>query len=216
MINTTNIVNENIDQDNALIKSINDSITGRVCVTNYLHNLLHLKRINNTRVYVETGVYFGGSMCLAIQDSTPCYHIGVDIFDGFYGGGKPDAITKDVCTINTTKQNIAMHNKHNHKVDLIKGSSYDENTVKEVKHKLKSQKIDMLMIDGDHSKTGVLRDYNSYKDLISPGGIIIFDNYGEPGTWPEVKPAVDSINLTDDNFKSIGQYGWSYIIKKDT
>lgn len=214
MINTTNIKNNNIAATNDIINKVNRDITGRVCKTDYLHNLLYLKQNNDIRTYVETGVYFGGSICLMLQDDKPCHHIGIDIFDGYYGDNKPDLFSSDICSIDITRKNIDNNNPHKHKVDLIKGSSYSQDTIKKVK-KLISE-IDLLLIDGDHTSKGVYGDYLGYKDLISSGGIIVFDNYGEKNVWTEVKEVVDSIDFSKDGFKPVGQYGWSYIVRRKT
>ena len=48
--------------------------------------------------------------------------------------------------------------------------------------------IDLLFIDGDHSYDGVLSDWLSYKDLLSPNALVIFHDYG----WAEgVQRVVD-------------------------
>ena len=220
-INQKPINNLNIDIDqsfvkdtNLIIEQVNKNITGRVCVTNYLHMARYIKRNfikKKDGVYLETGTLFGGSISVLIQDPDPWTFIGVDIFNGYYARGKDPMSGKDV-NINIVKNNIDNFNKYGHKVELIKGSSYDKNTVEAVKSKIKN--IDLLFIDGHHSEKGVNGDYNSYKNMVTKDGFIIFDNYGDPTCWQGVKKAVDQINFDRDNFEKIGQYGFSFIVRK--
>jgi len=163
------------------------------------------------KVYLETGSLFGGSLCLVMQDPTPCSFVGIDLFDGYYGKGQ-DPKTKKHVDIKTARQNIDKLNIHQHKYSLIQGSSYDEKTVD--KFRSLDLMIDILLIDGDHSYQGVSKDYHCYKNFINSGGFAIFDNYGEPNVWEDVKRAVDEIDFESDGFQKIGQYGFSYFIRK--
>ena|ERR1039458_765006 len=50
--------------------------------------------------------------------------------------------------------------------------------------------IDFLFIDGDHSREAIIRDYETYRHLVRPGGIIGFDDVthylgGKPA-WDEI------------------------------
>jgi len=159
-------------------------------------------------VYVETGTLFGGSMCLQLQDVQPCYHIGIDLFSGYYSdfsyGSKVDPMTKLDVTLERAQRNIDKMNFNNHPYDLVKGSSYAPETVEKVKRLLNGRTIDMLFIDGDHSFNGVISDWNAYKDLVSEGGLVCFDNYST-SSWLEVKKAVDSINFGGERGSKNGE-----------
>jgi cephalosporin hydroxylase len=72
--------------------------------------------------------------------------------------------------------NIERHNKHNHPYDLIEGSSYDLSVIENV-HSLLDNSIDLLFIDGDHRKAGVIKDFDAYSELVNVGGVVIFDDY---------------------------------------
>jgi cephalosporin hydroxylase len=213
-MNNININKSEVNRYNKIISSINSSIKGRVCVSDSLHLLLFLKEQYKPSVYLETGSLFGGSICSLLGFKDTCEFYGVDPFDGYYGKGVNDPLKKIIPTIDIAYKNIEQNNIHNHKVELIKGSSYDIDVVKQVKEKI--EKIDLFFIDGDHSKTGVLNDYNNYKDIIAEGGIIVFDNYGHPSAWTEVKPAVDSIKFQEDGFEVIGRYLHSFVVLKST
>lgn len=213
-MNTIIIDQQEVNRYNKIITSINSNIKGRVCLSDSLHLLLFLKEKYKPRIYLETGSLFGGSICSLLGFKDSCEFYGIDPFNGYYGEGKNDPQAKIIPTIDIAYKNIEQNNTHSHKVELIKGSSYDRDIVTRVKERIK--KIDLFFIDGDHSKTGVINDYNSYKDIIAEGGVIVFDNYGDPRAWHEVKPAVDSINFQEDGFKVIGKYLHSFVVFKPT
>lgn len=56
--------------------------------------------------------------------------------------------------------------------------------------------IDWLLVDGDHSKEGILGDINSWYRHVKPGGLISFHDYGDP-VWPAVKEVVDMCTRDD-------------------
>ena len=57
------------------------------------------------------------------------------------------------------------------------------------------------MIDGDHSRAGVLSDWRNLAPLLCPGGVVIFDDYSPE--HPGVIEAVDEIRA--------GLQGWCYL-----
>ncbi|WP_080837982.1 class I SAM-dependent methyltransferase [Cohnella massiliensis] len=52
---------------------------------------------------------------------------------------------------------------------------------------------DLIYIDGDHSKTGVLQDTELARKVIRKGGIICWHDYGNPAV-PSVTKAIDFLN----------------------
>jgi predicted O-methyltransferase YrrM len=59
---------------------------------------------------------------------------------------------------------------------IIKGDSNDQETRNKVCEVAKC--VDMLFIDGDHSFEVCQRDFEMYKELVSPNGVIIFHDTG--------------------------------------
>lgn len=216
-------VEKNKDKNNKIIDKVNSSIDGRVCASFWLHTLLSLKSFkgNNCKVYLEIGTLLGGSISslLQLDDSNITSYYGIDIFEGYYGKeikkGDWNKTSKDINGNNHldfVKQNINKFNKVNAKCELIKGSSYDDNTVN--KFKSKNVKVDILFIDGDHSEKGVTLDYHKYKEYVNNDGFILFDNYGDPNRWQGVKKGVDKIDFSTDGFSIVGQYGYSLLVHK--
>lgn len=90
---------------------------------------------------------------------------------GSYDGGSSKSlamVAKEVITIDPmnrwqpTEDNLT----------VFTGMSADQ--VEAVKEYLGRKKVDMLVIDGDHSEKGVLEDYENYKGLVKKGGYIVF------------------------------------------
>lgn len=91
------------------------------------------------------------------------------------------------------------------RLHLINGSSQTQRTFERVRHALGSQRIDVLLIDGDHRYEGVKQDFLLYRQLVRHGGLIMFHDivpdhgarYGRPTTrragdvplfWSLLKP----------------------------
>lgn len=64
--------------------------------------------------------------------------------------------------------------KTGQRIICIKGDSKRVETLHKVRKILKSEEIDLLFIDGDHSLLGVMNDYVLYSPLVRKGGIIAF------------------------------------------
>lgn len=60
-------------------------------------------------------------------------------------------------------------------VHLIHGNSHARETLAAVRATLGGAPLDLLFIDGDHSYTGVARDFADYGGLVREGGIISMD-----------------------------------------
>jgi predicted O-methyltransferase YrrM len=59
-------------------------------------------------------------------------------------------------------------------VHAVAGNSHDPAIFNQVKALFDGALLDVLFIDGDHSYEGVRQDYEMYRRLVRPGGIIAF------------------------------------------
>ena len=130
--------------------------------------------------YLEIGCYAGGSACLLLHrpnTDVTSIDLGIPIDE------------------NIVKHNIDSLNLHNNNFRYIKGNSKEKSTYSRVSDKL----YDIIFIDGDHSYSGVISDFEMYSTLIKENGYIIFDDYNDSKYSPQVKLAVDFIisNLTE-------------------
>lgn len=223
------LANNEKTNNNNIINFVNNKIDGRVCMSDWLHFLLSLKKYfkNDIKTYLEIGTLWGGSISAILQCdnlfnfSTDNYYC-VDLFSGYYNSNvsKGD-FNKTSINIDQTnhldfcKKNIELFNKKKKHINFIKGSSYSKETLDIIK--TYNPLIDLLFIDGDHSYNGVLNDFNSYKNFLNNGAIVVFDNYGG-NAWPEVKKAIDNINFKKEGFKVFGSFNGKesglYIVQK--
>ena len=68
--------------------------------------------------------------------------------------------------------------------------------------------IDLLLIDGDHSKEGVQRDWDDWSRFVVPGGVVMFhDARLFDGGW--TSSAYGSVKLVDDLFRNQQLPGWT-------
>ncbi len=67
----------------------------------------------------------------------------------------------------------------------------------------------LIFIDGDHSYRQVVNDFGNYKDLLAPGGCMVFHDYGfgnhsgQPDAQPDVRRAVDKHVFGDPGFRPL-------------
>lgn len=74
-----------------------------------------------------------------------------------------------------------------------------------------TDKLDILFIDGDHSYEGVKADWDSYKNFLKPGSIVIFHDYG----WADgVKRVVhEDVMPIVESYKQLPNMWWGKIGK---
>lgn len=70
-------------------------------------------------------------------------------------------------------------------VELLTGDSHTPEFKKRVAGLLGGRKVDFLFIDGDHTEAGVTADYQDYRELVRPGGIIAFHDIVEKQIPPD-------------------------------
>jgi predicted O-methyltransferase YrrM len=69
-------------------------------------------------------------------------------------------------------------------VHAVRGNSHDAQTRERVEALLGGRALDLIFIDGDHTYDGVYRDYEMYRSLVRPGGLIAFHDIVHTH-WPE-------------------------------
>jgi hypothetical protein len=183
---------------------------GEICKSPHINYMLDFKKKIKCNVYVEIGVLYGGSIIAQMKDPQECLFIGIDPFNGYYG--KEYDCHRNINLkdhIQIVEKNINENNPHNHNYKLLKGYSQD---ITEDFRSL-DVKIDLLFIDGDHSKMGVMNDFNNYFEFVNKDGYIIFDNYND-SSWEQVKIAVDEITESNTNIKIVDKVGHCCVVQK--
>jgi predicted O-methyltransferase YrrM len=123
------------------------------------------------KTMLEIGTAKGGSLLAFAQLCTPDAHIvSVDLPGGPFGGGYP---LWKVPLYKAFAQS-------GQRLDLVRGDSHSASTFAHVETLLGGRKLDFLFIDGDHSYEGVRSDFETYKSLMRPGGIIALHDIVAP------------------------------------
>lgn len=130
-------------------------------VKSELFDLVSYIRTVEPRVYCEIGIANGGTNFFVSQ-SCPSIEevIGIDVHI------KNAHVLKDL-------------SRKNCKVTLINGRSDSPFVIDRVSRVLKGRKIDVLLLDGDHSYAGVSSDFHKFKELVRDGGLIVFHDIVE-------------------------------------
>jgi cephalosporin hydroxylase len=188
------ITSDSLIRLNQIISSMDDKT-----FHNHYHILYDIcDSIDNDITYLEIGAFAGGSASLVSSHSNVTKVISVDL-------GQPINPSIPIRNVNKFKN-------ENCKYDYIQGNSQDKNTIDEVFNMV--DKVDILFIDGNHSKNGVIRDFENYSSLVKKGGYILFDDYMDSQFSPEVKIAVDELvkNNSFNEYEIIGSLTYPQLI----
>ena len=107
----------------------------------------------------------------------------------------------------------------------IDGSSHSAGCFERVSRALRGEKLDFVLIDGDHSYEGVRSDFLAYRHAVRDGGIIAFHDVmpvrstgtgrwvgGVPAFWEQVKdlyPSQEYVNDPEQDGLGIGMLTYS-------
>ena len=159
------------------IKQVPEEIKALAKVVEYL----------KPKILVEIGTAGGGSLFIFTQLAVIGAKIAsIDLPLGLFGGAYPEY----------RKNFYNSFANNGKKMRLIREDSHLIQTKRELENYLCGEKIDFLMIDGDHTYEGVKRDFEMYKEFVRNGGIIAFHDIlpHEKGSlctvdlfWNEVK-----------------------------
>lgn len=122
----------------------------------------------------------------------------VDPFFGYYGNDEPDPYTGARITETVARENLDRLHVPDSRFTIVKGLSTDTR----VQEKVRSG-FDYVLIDGDHSYDGVASDYSWAREVVVPGGFVLFDDYRGP-SWPDVTDFVDDVAMKDDRMEFVG------------
>lgn len=129
-----------------------------------LSSLISLLKRRKLRSIVEIGTAKGGTLYVWCRVAEPdALIVSIDLPGGPFGGGYT---LKDMKTFRSYKR------KHQ-KLCFLRLDSHKQTTVKELKQKLKGQEIDLLFIDGDHTYSGVKKDFQLYAPLVKRNGLVV-------------------------------------------
>jgi len=150
-------------------------------ITDFTEFLLGQKIVN----VLEIGTKMGGTFHIFSSIATG-NTISVDLQGGDYGGW----ILNDHPYLGNIfeKRSEYFASPYNH---FINASSHEESTLWQVKRIV--SEVDLLFIDGDHSYHGSKMDYDMYKPLVRPGGIIAFHDINNTENHRDINCRVDLV-----------------------
>lgn len=159
--------------------------------------LLGELRDRGARRIVEIGTARGGTLFLLLRSLPKSAHVvSVDLHRGAFGGGYPH-------------WKIPLFHVSawgGPRLSLLRGNSQTPAMRDRVREALGGP-ADFILIDGDHSYEGARRDFDLYRELVEPGGIIAFHDIvpgrtekvgGVPRLWQELKGTRPHRELVDD------------------
>jgi predicted O-methyltransferase YrrM len=130
-----------------------------------------LGEVRGCRRLLEIGTANGGTLFLFAQLAAPDAHlISVDLPHGEFGGGYP-------------AWKLPLYKRFarpGQRLDLVRGDSHAAATAARVRNLLAGECLDFLFIDGDHTYAGVRQDFETFKPLVRPGGLIAFHDIAAP------------------------------------
>lgn len=149
-------------------------------VKSELIELARLVHELSPKALLEIGTYNGGTFFVLCRVSDPCATvISLDLPGGKWGGG-PQRFRGPFI------KRLTQRTQHSF---ILRADSHVEASRHQVADILGTAKLDLLFVDGDHSYSGVKRDFEMYAPLVRKGGMIGFhDILKHP---PEMECEVD-------------------------
>jgi predicted O-methyltransferase YrrM len=154
-----------------VVHLMNEAISMGARITQNIDELTFLfASIKNTQAqsYMEIGSEYGGSLYVlshALPPGSIIQSIDYPLND------KKSNVLKSVLKRIETKGYVT---------GLISGDSHSEDVLEQVRGLHTPASIDILFIDGDHSYTGVKKDYDTYSEFVKTGGLIAFHDVSIP------------------------------------
>lgn len=133
------------------------------------------------KTYLEVGTRRGWSLAMVASAAPNCKIYSFDEWHEGYGGVDNPGPTFILNELNTLGCN--------NEIDFVSGNSHV--TLREFFQTNPDKKLDMILIDGDHSVEGAYQDLKDTIEYLNVGGAIIFDDIvdceGLLGVWDAIK-----------------------------
>ena len=135
---------------------------------------------------------------------------------GSYAGGSTFTLAEKakevICIDPKDRWNVGSYE------NIKKFTAHSKDCSEQVKEYLGRRKANILIIDGDHTEKGVLKDYELYLPLVKKGGAIIFHDIVDSSehrrqlcyvskAWDKIKEGKDVLEIIDNpsqNWAGIG------------
>jgi cephalosporin hydroxylase len=179
-----------------------------------LQTLAALVMAVRPQVFLEIGSYEGGTLFTLASCCRPPSPLVISV-----DNGAPALRARLAQTVDLLGHNgVEAH--------WINANSHDPDTLAQVRDLLSGRPVDVLLIDGDHSREGVLADWHAYGPLVRPGGLVALHDITyvkarvrlawpeiarQAATWCEIlgPPQSDGIGVTGFGIVWIGADTWA-------
>lgn len=160
---------------------------------------------------LEIGTLFGVSTAIIYENCAGFFtHVHITVIDplqGYYG--KPlDPMTMMPVTRDTFVRNLERIHIPQSDYTIIEKFSTEDEAIEQAS----KRRYNLLIIDGDHSYSGVRDDFLNYGRLVKRGGYIVFDNYDDPNC-PGVKGFVDKEVVGLSELEFVGTDGITAVFR---
>jgi hypothetical protein len=161
----------------------------------------------NAKGFIEIGSFAGGTLQYLLQTPTLKKSVSIDLEIP-----QTDHRYKDV---QTHKAKWDSWVQPTNKLLKLNADSTNLETIKQVKDFLHMNKVDLLFIDGDHSTSSVIQDFENYKQFVSKNGYIAFhDSIGISEVSAAINILKEKHNLTTHKVIYYPDAGWGITIVK--
>jgi predicted O-methyltransferase YrrM len=175
-------------------------------VRNELMQFLDLLLADPPATVLELGTGRGGTFFLLTQVAQPdAVLVSVDLPEGDASfGGRP--------AYKRRGRLYRSFGRAAQRVTYLAADSHDEQTRRDIVAALEGRELDLLFIDGDHSRAGVEADFCTYSPLVRHGGMIAFHDIvpgspeavgGVPDFWRTIRDGTATEIVDDEK-----QGGW--------
>ena len=158
-----------------------------------LKTFLEICVMKKPKTVIEIGTAAGGTLfllCKVLDENSKI--VSIDLPEGDFGGELYP---------NWKKPIYHSFAKNKQELLLIRDNSQNKETLEKVK-KLVGDKIDLLIIDGDHTYPGVKKDFELYSQIVSQDGLIIFHDINQKiknvevwKLWNELKSKYETFEI---------------------
>jgi predicted O-methyltransferase YrrM len=142
---------------------------------------------------LEIGTLFGVGVAMIHENCRGLFsNMHFSVIDPLIGLiGSHDKSSLDPLTKTPVIREIFIHNMQRMNIPqsdytIIEKLSTEDEAIEQAS----KRRYNVLIIDADHSYSGVKHDFYNYRHLVKRGGYIIFDDYGNP-RWPGLTAFVD-------------------------
>jgi predicted O-methyltransferase YrrM len=111
--------------------------------------------------------------------------------------------------LDVVRANLAFGGPAGGRTRVVAGLSGDP----EIRKEAGDREYGVIIVDGDHSAEGVAADLEWAETIAAPGGIVVLDDYGDPG-WLGVQAAADAhLARGDSRFDLLGRVSTSAFLR---